>query len=591
MERKPTGSTRFSCVARQRIRLARWLLFFLLLALPAGAREQPPAAGPRLQIASVDRSGYPTIGLNLIATNAASEPRTEFSGLRLWENGVPIADYTLEQATVGLELTILLDVAPDWAEGDAGSSPPLVAVEESLLRLAGRFLEAGRDTFWLAAPGGRGARWLLQEVADPGQLAAAAGAIEARAAASDDPAALLSLALERATQQTEQSGHFAAIVLYSQGTGFSATRLQALSAEAQALQLPIFVVLTSPVREESILASLEWLTLPTRGAIAELADTQAVEGLYALLAANATQTQLRYLSNATGSEVPVRVALGNLQASSLLDLSLQPPSVEIALAEDTTIRRVGITLESELSELQPAVQTVPVSLSWPDGVPRRVQSATLLVDGAAQVAPVSGGADALAFEWDISLLDEGAYALTAEVTDSAGLSAASSPRTVSITVARPAPAPTEVLPTAPRPAAPATRPLSPGLIGLGAGLFILLGLLLLWRARQRVASPRRQRLALAGGNAYIELESGERCAVMGDVTIGRGDVDVSVAGEGVALLHARLSVEEAGYWLYDEGSSGGTLVNGERLGLAGRPLADGDHLQFGEVAARFVLER
>ncbi len=590
MVRKPLGSTRFSWAARPRIRAASWLLFFLLFAVSAGAQGQPAAAGPRLQIAAVDRTGFPTIGLNLIATSATSEPRSDFTGLRLWENGVPIADFTLEPVTGGLELFILLDVAPEWTEANDGLPPPMMVVQESLLRLAGRFLEAERDRLWLAAHGGRGPRWLLQEADDPAHLAAAAD-IEGPPAGGGDPADLLTLALERAAQRTQESGRFAAILLFSQGEGFGVTRLQGLSAEARALQIPIFLVLTRPVLQESLLGDLGWLSLPTRGAIVELGDSPAVDNVYTLLAANATQTQLRYRSNATGAETPVRVALGAVEDSSLLDLALRPPTVEITLAEEMTIRRVGITPESELSELQPAVQLVPVTVSWPDGAPRRLQSATLLVDGVAQDAPVLGGATSLEFEWDISTLNEGEYVLAAEVTDAAGLAATSPPRTVSIAVARPAPEPTALPPTIPPPAAPAARPLSPALIGLGGGLLLALGLFLLfWRGRQSGTGQVRQALPPPGGSAYLVLDTGRRWPLAGEATIGRGDVDLSLAGDGVALLHARLAAAADGYWLYDEGSSAGTWVNGQRLGLAGRRLVDGDEIRFGAVGARFVIE-
>jgi hypothetical protein len=204
---------------------------------------------------------------------------------------------------------------------------------------------------------------------------------------------------------------------------------------------------------------------------------------------------------------------------------------------------------------------------------------------------VFGGAAGLEFEWDIRSLGEGAYVLTVEVTDSAGLVATSPPRTVRITVTRPAPVPTEPPPTVPPPAAPATRPLSPGLLGLGGGLFLLLGLFLLWSARQRAATPGRQGMALPGGMAYLELESGERWPILGQMSVGRGDTDISFAGEGVALLHARLVAGDDGYWLYDEGSSAGTLLNGERLGLAGRHLTDGDEIRFGAIVARLFIER
>jgi hypothetical protein len=595
MERKPTGSTRFPCAERRLYRLARWLLFFLLFGyniVSVRAQEQPVAAGPRLQIAAIERSDYPLIGINLIVTDAASEPRLELQGLRLWENGVPVADYTLEPVAAGLELFLLLDVAEEWGAAGEEMGTPLLAVQESLLRLAGRYIEKERDAVWLAAPDGEEAAWLVQETTDPAQLVAAVGEVAALTEAAHDPAELLALALDQLEAGADEAGRFAAIVLYTPGIGFSATRLQALSAAASALQVPVFVIVAGEPPTDALLDTLSWLSLPTRGAIVPLSNAAAADDLYARLATNAVQTQVRYRTNVAGDgEYPVRVALGSLEDSSVLDLALRPPALEIMLAEGSAIRRVGLAPESELVDLQPAVQTVPVSVTWPDGVPRRLQEVSLLVDGVAHAAPFFGDSAGLAFEWDISTLDEGSYVLSVEATDSAGLVASSPPQTIAVTVARPEPIATAPPPTPLPPTAIATRPFPPTLIWLVSGVFLLLSLFLLLQVRRRGERIRLDSVALPGGQAYLALETGRRWPVDGEMTIGGRDADVLLQGEGVALFHARLVVEEDGYWLYDEGSSGGTFVNGEQLGLAGRRLRDGDEITFGTVAARFEVER
>ncbi len=63
--------------------------------------------------------------------------------------------------------------------------------------------------------------------------------------------------------------------------------------------------------------------------------------------------------------------------------------------------------------------------------------------------------------------------------------------------------------------------------------------------------------------------------------------DVVFAHPTVSRLHARLTYSHGVYLLYDEGSANGTLVNGERLGLAPRVLQDGDEIAFGRVKVRF----
>ncbi|HSM56474.1 MAG TPA: FHA domain-containing protein, partial [Candidatus Sulfomarinibacteraceae bacterium] len=56
-------------------------------------------------------------------------------------------------------------------------------------------------------------------------------------------------------------------------------------------------------------------------------------------------------------------------------------------------------------------------------------------------------------------------------------------------------------------------------------------------------------------------------------------------------LHASIRRRGNTFWLYDEGSERGTLLNYERLGLAPKALADGDEIQLGRVRMRFRLVR
>ncbi|MDT8304443.1 MAG: FHA domain-containing protein [Anaerolineae bacterium] len=594
MERKPMGSTRFPCAARRLHRLARGLLFFLLFALAAGvvrAQEQPAAPEPRLEIASIELGDFPIIGLNLIATNANSERRTELQGLRLWENGVPIADYTLEPVSPGVDLFLLLDIDEGWGENLGAGQTPLATVQESVLRLAGRYLEAGRDRVWLGMTVGAESRWLVEESGEPGEMVSALGTVRAPAGSAGDPARALALALD-AVEDGGETGRFTAIVLFTTGTGLSTTSLLPLVQQARAAQVVLSVVLVGAAPGMTVAETLETAALSTRGAVYPLSDAAAVDGLYELLAANAVQTQVRYRTNLQeDGEYPVRVVLGEREGHATLRLAFRPPQVTIVLDGGREIRRAGLAPDSALAQLQPAVQTVPVELAWPDGVPRRLQGATLLVDGVAQPAPVLGGATVLEFEWDIADLSEGSYALTVLVTDSVGLSAESPPLLVTVAEVRPAPSPTAVPPAVPPPAAVATRPLSPLLVGLGGALILLIGLVLLWRVRRSTQGARASGTGPVRGQPFLVLESGERWAIVGELTVGRQGADILLDGEGMTVLHARLACEEDGCWLYDEGSSAGTFVNGQRLGLEGRRLYPGDEMRFGAVVAQFVVER
>jgi hypothetical protein len=78
-----------------------------------------------------------------------------------------------------------------------------------------------------------------------------------------------------------------------------------------------------------------------------------------------------------------------------------------------------------------------------------------------------------------------------------------------------------------------------------------------------------------------------------DLTLGRepDEVDVIIDDSSVSRLHARIRRDATGnYWLYDEGSAGGTYLNHDRLGLAPRPLQHNDAIRLGRVTLRFRLE-
>lgn len=70
--------------------------------------------------------------------------------------------------------------------------------------------------------------------------------------------------------------------------------------------------------------------------------------------------------------------------------------------------------------------------------------------------------------------------------------------------------------------------------------------------------------------------------------LGRGSqCDIQVLDPAVSLLHAFIRFEDNHYRLYDLGSTGGTLVNGEPVNLRGAFLQGGDRIQMGGTTFEF----
>lgn len=609
-------------------RIAPFVLVLLLILgmviVPAAAQEEEEV-GPRLHLVRVDRSDFPTLGLHLIATDGQSRPLEDLEALRLRENGVPVADFTLDTVPAGIDVTFILDVlesAPaeeaDEAEMD---SEPLQLVRDSLLRFSGRYMEAGRDRASLLVPDVTGGRWLVQDTTEPGELL---DAINNYDPLNGQPQVLtmLGLALERMANQPEGDDLFRAIVLLTDGDRLNAFLVPPLVEQAQALQVPIFVLLVGPEPSQARRETLSQLVEPVRGAYVRLTGDDAADDLYARLQGNSVQNVLRYRSNLTTSgSYPIVVSLDGARDEVTLDLELAPPQVAISLSQ-TAIHRAGVRPDAPLEELQPAVFSVPVEITWPDHMPRPLAGVTLRADGTPQTAPFVGTPDALTFEWNIARLGEGTYDLTVQITDTVGLTARSAPVPVTVEVARPEPPPT---PT-PVPAASerflgavqarlaeADAILLP--LGVLAVLIVLaLSVRSLRRRSQAAPSPsgapaaveeedEEDGLSAAGGGADAPIAA--LLEVMGDspdegrviplqednVTIGRDTraAQIALPDASVSRFHARIRWRNGAYWLYDEGSERGTHLNFERLGLAPRRLRDGDEIQIGRVRLRFRL--
>lgn len=594
------------------------LLFLLMVGIVPGWAQQEDEVGPRLHLVRVDRSEFPTLGLHLIATDGQSRPLEDLQALRLRENGVPVADFTLTTVPAGIDVTFILDVQEtvqnDEAEEPGGEPQPLQMVSDSLLRFSGRHMEAGRDRASLLVPAATGGRWLVQDTTDPGELL---DAVTDYQPLSGQPQVLtmLGTALERMAEQPGGNDRFRAIVLFTDGAGINPFLFPPLVEQAQTLQVPIFVVLVGPEPDQDRREALTQLYEPVRGAYLRLTSADTADALYDRLQANSVQNVVRYRSNlASSGQYPIVVSLDDARDEVTLDLELAPPQVDILLVQ-TSIRRAGTRPDAALEALQPAVLSVPVQITWPDDMPRSLTGAMLRADEEPQTAPIVGSSDAFTFEWDIADLDAGTYALTVQITDTVGLTARAGPLPVTIEVARPEPQPT---PT-PAPAA-MERFLDVAQARLeetGATLLVLgiasalAAVALFWRRRRQSPAPVAATDEVeeeeeeppdgeeieAPVTAFLEVEEAgpvERHTVplhQENVTIGRDTRAAQIAfpDASVSRLHARIRWRNGAYWLYDEGSQRGTFLNFERLGLAPRRLRDGDEIQIGRVRLRFRL--
>ena len=601
------------------------LLGTALAATPAWAQDS--RAQSRLEIASVDTSLFPTVGVNLIVTDAQSRPLRELQGLRLRENGVPVADFEVRPFTAGTDLFLIVDANSRIQEAeDESGVTRLQKVKDSILAYAGRFMDlAGRDHVTVIVPGGGGPRVLAEDVTEPAALIDAVRPYDPGRSPQSPVIEMLELALDRAAASKE-AGRFQAIVFYSDANGLNESRFEPLIERAQALQTPILVLLLGPGQtpNENAAQVATALTAPTRGFFVPMPTASDSSDLFQVIADNGVQSQVRYASNITRSgSFSLTAALENQSDETTLDLELSPPLPALHNPE-TVIRRTGTQPDTPIGDLQPTVQPIVVELSWPDGLPRQLRGASLLANGRPQQAPFTGGAELLQFDWLIADLADGRYELTVLVTDTLGLAAQSASQAVTIEVVRPNPLPTpsptataqplqmlrEVLPPLPSRAV-----VEPYLAPAGGALLVLLLATLVFRRWSRQTEPpeppapdfwdSEEPLASDSQGAMVQafldplpdapFAPGAKPIALagGNITIGRdeGHVQISLHDSSISALHARIRRRDIDYWLYDEGSQHGTLLNYERLGLAPRLLQNGDEIQLGRLRLRFRLQK
>lgn len=105
-------------------------------------------------------------------------------------------------------------------------------------------------------------------------------------------------------------------------------------------------------------------------------------------------------------------------------------------------------------------------------------------------------------------------------------------------------------------------------------------------AARRASAPRGRLIVLDPGTS--PRAPGQAIPLEPVTRMGRSEENTLVLDdEFVSTAHAMLSHREGRWWLRDEGSTNGTLVNGRRID-GETPLREGDELQIGRVRLRLA---
>lgn len=402
------------------------------------------------------------------------------------------------------------------------------------------------------------------------------------------------------------------------------TAAQNTAALARSSYISVHTLQTDPNQLRS--SALQILAEASNGSYAGIrASTylSAVTAMYETIDAQRSYYSVSYRSPVADSgerqitiNTPERPGQGVVGTYSI---ELEPPSVSIAepvagsnVRSEPTYGPDGETLVFETTRTQ-----VTAEISWPDGFPRSIERAELLVNGNSEDSlQVSGGQETLSFSWDLSDITEvglNSVELEVRATDELGLEG-SGKELVNVEV---------ILPPTPEPEG---LQITPTFYLGGTLLLCVMGLITAAVVGGGIYFFRRR--SGAGQMAAAEAPEEIGATVMGPeaaaglalatLTVIEGpkgliDEPLKIVGQkttlgrhpsltnlsfyadeasSVSRIHCTIELTDHGFQLTDNNSSAGTRLNGRKI----QPetpvdLADGDEIVMGDLARRGVKLR
>lgn len=610
---------------RKELRTIRKLLLALpvlaLVFIPSGAASQ--AEKQPIQITNVLTDDFPLVHVQVAAWDAAGSIVVLIpnQNLRVIENNVPFEVLSVDPIDVGMRLAFVVD------PGDGVNSTGVSL--RQVYEIASGYLQ----TFLIDRP------WMMAGVDEATVLVQEGDSTELVSAMSSDPG-LIAQQLSSYTPPTDnsigrpsESGAFTrtalrraldelqfapggedkprAIVLFTPGMRADTSELAQRAIDAD---IPIYVVMARQVETAFWEVALQPLAEVTGGRFETHYGGGDLEGMFETLTLRREQLHITYRSSSAaaglrGVLVEIDSSSGTLSAAGQYSVELAAPRVQVVSpAPGAVVNRQSLEGSEDPSEAEPTFMTVVTEVEFPDGYPRQLGPAQLLVDGtpAGQGQVVDGRTE---INWDIRAYQSAGQvpaAIQVVVSDELGMQGESSPRTVSINYIQPT----------------VSNPVDRLLlfVALGVALVSLAAAVLLFLNRQRLGPAFAQasesvadfvervtgrRTALVAKAYLVPLEGFEQAPqrsfeLYGTTAIGRSrkhaDLLFHINDEDSAIsrLHCTILDEDDHFAIRDEDSTNGTLINGEKITpLESVRLHDGDTIDVAPIergGLRFLFQ-
>jgi hypothetical protein len=622
---------------RRRTTLLVSIAFVILLAGSSSATAQAPIQ--QLVITQVDANEFPQVTLRFRALDSASLPATnvQLSSFDVRENGQAVLPENLTKAEAGIWIHFVVDagvwlVGPRWTNAKAAITDFVQTtpwMKENLDQVALTVVTgSSRQTMVPFTEGGRQLLPSLENFRPPG------------GSQPSVPIPVLDQIVDEMVQLPEAAKQAKFIVFISSGleTSSGATTL---AEKARGDGIPIYVIALRSDQSQP----LQRLAEQSGGRFALYNRLTDVSPLYSQLVAYREQYDITYRSSVSRSgnqrvELIANVsAAGHVSDRSGYDVEVHPPRVLIQSPKaGDIIARHAPEYTEDRTAISPTTATVVASVIFPDNHLRRLQAATLLVNGVVvnQLTRPNPTND-LEFVWSLREIQQDGlsdFTLEIEIRDELELVARSPaviakvdvkvpPKTentfrddviavVTAVAPTPLPEPTLVPCLVPDPLCAAIeRPMRENptsFVSLGVALLSLLFAGVVWINRDKEPVQRARESIMRGvdrltkrylgpseAKAYLivlegDVNVGKSLEIFGDTPIGRSRQNAELLfhqydeDSPLSRLHCTIIDEEDHFLIRDEDSANGTYLNGRKLTpLETEELNEGDEIELARV--------
>ena len=602
----------------------------------------------------VDYSGFPSISVNVIVsddTRGRVEGLAE-GDLSVLEDGEGMP-FTLDEVEVGIQVVFVLDASASTRQRGATGYTRLEEGKQIITTFAETQMAEGLDLVAVLAPESSTTFQKVAPLPDdPNDFTMFRNTVRDGTYLYELPANIDNTPLNDMVAgalnilENDESGYHQAVVVISDGVDVISDREVADTVnKANQLNIPIHTVIFGPSsnwggQAESNMKRLSLdshgmhLQLSSEGSSPDPLDEligQSMAPLYDNLTGQRTQYQLSFNSaifSPGRHEIEVRV--GSKLSRSGFSINLRPPQVSITQpAVGDVITRATDDPNLAVTDIEPRTQVISFEVSWPDGYARELAAVDLLVDGVAVRDTCVPPCDQVT--WNIAQLVPGSHSLRIRVRDQQGMQAESDEVPINIDIITPTPIPPTPTPKptpAPTPTpVPSCEEQYTGIdrvlrcnqdlipyVSLGVALVALVIVIIVVRRPPQVVTTAVKKVKEMTEPFFLQKDQvrGTREAkamlvvlegddshrepidiISENTRLGRDEAlaQVVLNDRSVSRLHARITEEETGrFVLYDEGSTSGSYVNYEPVGIKGQLLQHDDIVNLGRVKLQFKVK-